>query len=153
MNGELQIAYGQLLNLSTLLKQHVKDEEQYLIPPYKKLVQPQPAGGAVRFYQREHRQILIIIDKYITDLKKWLKSPPANIDLVRQFDSYFRFKELLDHHDARERVFLYPILDQKLDGNEKIQILQCFFNRSNYLWLCFMAAELRQAQKVTHRPE
>lgn len=123
MNGNFQSAYELLQNLSILLRQHVQAEEEFLIPSYQELVQPEPAGGAVRFYQREHRQILIIIDKYITDLKKWVTSPPAKIEVVKLFDSYYKFKELLDHHDARERVFLYRLLDQKLDKGKRQIIL------------------------------
>jgi hypothetical protein len=123
MNSDYQKAYHQLSHLVKLIRQHLKDEEEFLVPPYQKLVKPLPAGGAVGFYLREHRQISIIVDKFITDFKKWLTSPPAKNEVVRMFDSYFKFKELLDHHDARERVFLYRLLDQKLDKSEKQIIL------------------------------
>jgi hypothetical protein len=123
MNGELEQAFFQFSYLVKLIKQHLNDEEKYLIPPYQKLINPEPAGGAVRFYTREHRQILIIINKYLDKLQEWVKRPPQKIELVKQFDSYYKFKELLDHHDARERVFLYRLLDQKLDVNEKKEIL------------------------------
>ncbi len=126
MNARFEDSYIQLSRLAVLLKQHAMDEETLLLPPYQERIQPEPPGGAVRFYQREHQQILRMMNTYITDLNLWRKNPPADVELVRRFDSYYKFKELLDHHDARERVFLYRMLDQKLSQQEKDVILAKF---------------------------
>jgi hemerythrin-like domain-containing protein len=123
MNGELENAYTHLRFLSKLIKRHISDEEELLIPVYEKLISPEPPGGAIRYYLREHKQILRILNKLVSNLKEWLTNPPGQIDIVRQFDSYYKFKELLDHHDSRERVFLYRLLDQKLSPKEKYVIL------------------------------
>ena len=123
MNGELDNAYSQLRFLSKLIRRHISDEEELLIPEYEKLIRPEPPGGAIRFYLREHKQILRILNKFVSNLKEWLTNPPGQIDIVYQFDSYYKFKELLDHHDSRERVFLYRLLDQKLSQREKYIIL------------------------------
>ena len=123
MNGKLDNAYSQLRFLLKLIKRHISDEEELLIPVYEKLIRPEPPGGSILFYLREHRQILRILNKFVINLKEWLTNPPGQIDIVRQFDSYYKFKELLDHHDSRERVFLYRLLDQKLNQKEKNIIL------------------------------
>ena len=123
MNGELDNAYSHLRFLLKLIKKHISDEEELLIPVYEKLINPKPPGGAIRFYLREHKQILRILNKFVLNLKEWLTNPPRQIDIVRQFDSYYKFKELLDHHDSRERLFLYRLLDQKLSPKEKYVIL------------------------------
>ena len=123
MNGDLENAYTHLRSLLKLIKRHISDEEKLLIPVYIKLIRPEPPGGAIRFYLREHKQILRSLNKFVLNLKEWLANPPGQIDIVRQFDSYYKFKELLDHHDSRERVFLYRLLDQKLSPKEKYAIL------------------------------
>jgi len=123
MNDELENAYTRLRFLLKLIKMHISDEEELLIPVYEKLIRPEPPGGAIRFYLREHKQILRNLNKFVLNLKEWLANLPGQIDIVRQFDSYYKFKELLDHHDSRERVFLYRLLDQKLSPKEKYVIL------------------------------
>ena len=124
MNGDIGLAFTQLSHLLTMLKQHVRDEEQLLIPHYKQLIQPQPAGGAVRYYTGEHRMIIRDLNRIAAVLKEWMQNSPGDLHIVQQFDTCYKFKELLDHHDARERVFLYRLLDQKLDTAEKKDILE-----------------------------
>ena len=123
MKNQKKNAIHSLLNIQILLKQHIFDEEKLLIPVYQRIINPAPSGGAVEFYLREHSEILRQIDRFIKTLQSWEGIKQLEIKLVHQFDNYFRFKDLLDHHDARERVFLYRLLDQKLAESEKKNIL------------------------------
>jgi len=126
MNNRRKDAIHLLVYIQHLIRQHVLDEEKLLIPVYQRLINPAPAGGAIEFYLREHSEILRQIDRFINTLKSWESIKQLEIKLVHQFDNYFRFKDLLDHHDARERVFLYRLLDQKLAKTEKKNILDIF---------------------------
>jgi hypothetical protein len=124
MNRKLPIAYCQLKDLYTLLLRHLAIEEKILLPEYKKQVVTEPPGGAVRYYIREHRQIKRQMDDFVKKLAVWQATLPAKIELVHLFDTHVKFKELLDHHDARERVFLYRILDQQLESAYKNNLMQ-----------------------------
>ena len=117
----------QALNLleelrGTMLR-HMTDEEIFLLPIYSERVVPMPAGGAPEFYLNEHVLIKRKLDLFCMELKKWPGQPLPGPDLVRLFDQHIHFKDLLDHHDARERIFLYRILDEKLSQPEREEIL------------------------------
>lgn len=110
---------------STMVK-HMNDEEKYLLPVYTEKVNPIPAGGAPEFYLNEHVLLKRKLDIFCKELKKWAGRPLPGIDLVNLFDQHIHFKDLLDHHDARERIFLYRILDEKLSRSEREEILMQF---------------------------
>lgn len=112
MHGNVAAASSSLVHLRALIKQHIHDEEEYLLPLYINLVRPVPKGGAVEFYRREHRTINRSLDDFIIELHGWSGQEAGNLRLVRLFDRYYKFKELLDHHHARERIFLYRLLDR-----------------------------------------
>ena len=123
MKGESVAAFTALEQFRTLIIRHIEDEEKWLIPAYEKALRPAPAGGAVEFYLREHILILRQIDLFYSFLGERRDKPLARIELVELFDKYIRFKDLLDHHDARERIFLYRLLDKKLPQAKRDHIL------------------------------
>ena len=45
------------------------------------------------------------------------------LEIVSLFEEYAWLKDLLDHHDAREKAFLFAILDKKLQGSEKLELI------------------------------
>jgi hemerythrin-like domain-containing protein len=124
MRGHIADALHLLKKFQELQIQHIRDEEELLIPLYQKHISPLPPGGAIEFYLREHRQIERLIDRLFVRLNSW--TGPSDVKLVEQFDLCFRFKDLIDHHDARERVFMYRLLDQKLSAAKQRDIMDRF---------------------------
>ncbi len=55
--------------------------------------------------------ILKDLNKHVRFLGQLLLHPQQiKLDLVRLFEEYAWLKDLLDHHDAREKVFLFTVL-------------------------------------------
>jgi len=111
-----------LSGLEQLIGWHIKDEEELLLPPYEQLVQPIPPGGAIEFFRREHQQILGFLRRF----KAHQPFQQNEISIVHYFDMCTMYKELIEHHHAREHTFLYCLLDQKLSVGQKRQILLKF---------------------------
>ena len=121
MRGEISAAVTMLEQFRELQIRHIRDEEELLLPLYQKYINPVPPGGMVDFYLREHRQIQKFLGSLLVHLHRWENQNDKY--LVDQFDRCFRFKDLIDHHDARERVFLYRLLDQKVSAGEQGKIM------------------------------
>jgi len=122
MEGNAQQALSILTHLEQLMIRHIRDEEDLLLPPYREKIPTVPAGGAIEFYQREHRQIGSF-------LRRFIDHQPFNqneISIVHYFDMCTMYKDLTEHHHARERTFLYRLLDRKLVAQEKTKILDTF---------------------------
>ena len=122
MEGKSQEALTILTMLQKRMSRHIRDEEALLLPPYQLAIKPEPQGGAVAFFQKEHLQILGFLHSLIGSQP----SGQAHISFVRYFDQCIIYKDLLDHHQARERHFLYRLLDGVLQRKEKKRILERF---------------------------
>ncbi len=104
--------------------QNIKDEEEFLLPYYAAHPDSIPKGGAVYFYEREHKLLRRELKKYLRLYSEALLHPGrVEIDIVKIFDDYYDLKDLFDHHDARERVFLFTTLDEIMPQAEKEKIL------------------------------
>ena len=95
---------------------HIHDEEALLLPVYKQKVKPIPPGGAVEFYIQEHKKIKRMLDEFVGKVAGWHKKDNFTpLHLVRLFDRHYTFRDLLNHHHAREDTFLYRWLDRLLN--------------------------------------
>ena len=102
---------------------HLEIMEDLLLPEFIKISDQIPAGARPLYFEREKKQILKFLDKYVRNLGSIvLHSTELNIVLL--FEEYAWLKDLLDHHDAREKAFLFPILDTRLEPSLKKQLLQ-----------------------------
>jgi len=134
MHKNFDAAIDKLKIIQILLDQHIRDEEELLLPLYTKFVSPIPLGGAVEFYIREHKQIVRYISDFIDKISMW-DGNTKNIDLeiVRLFDTYYKFKHLVEHHDTREDTFLYRYLDKMIEKKQKRDVLNLIVERQNRL--------------------
>jgi len=107
-----------------LRRHHLKFMESRLLPLFE-LYHPKPPEGARPLYfLREKKQILKTMDGYVHLFGRlFLAGKIETIDLVRLFDEYMYLKDLLDHHDAREKGFLFKLLDKNLSIPERKVLL------------------------------
>ena len=75
------------------------------------------------YFIREKKLILKNLDKYIRKLGNILLHS-EELDIVSLFEEYAWLKDLLDHHDAREKAFLFPILDARMPDSSRQEALQ-----------------------------
>lgn len=124
MQGFWENAYARLYAVYHLREHAMQIEEQWLIPLYQSRVMEVPKGGAVKYFMREHALIRKRLHSFLQRIKHTLFDPNREeINLVSLFEAYHTFKDLLDHHDSRDRVFLYRELDTLRPHNEFDTIL------------------------------
>lgn len=128
MKDDREAALTMLQELESLMNAHIRDEEELLLPIYRKEIDPVPAGGGAEFYLREHEQIRSFLKRFIGHQP----GGPYEISIVHYFDMCTIYKDLTDHHHARERTFLYRLLDKKLNKEQKKQILKIFIKHQHY---------------------
>jgi hypothetical protein len=114
--------------------QNIKDEEEFLIPIYAANPENIQQGGAVYFFEREHKLLRREMRKYLKLYSEHLLHPGSvEVDIVKIFDDYYTLKDLFDHHDARERAFLFTTLDNVMPQKKKQEILRKIEQRQQTL--------------------
>lgn len=107
-----------------LRMQNIQDTEDLLIPLYQSFINEIPQGGAIKFFVRENKLVRKNLDSFVHNISNVVLYDTGNeVNLVKLFESYHSFKDLLDHHDARKRVFLFKLLDEKVDSRNRESVL------------------------------
>ena len=93
------------------LVEHMRFEEDALFPIYERAMPI--AGGGIDLFRNEHQKLL----RYVAGIRKSFETlrpretgGPTRIIELLDFEA--KFKNLLKHHDLRERNILYPVLDR-----------------------------------------
>jgi hypothetical protein len=134
MKNDLENALLTFEKIFEYTNQNIKDEEKFLLPYYAAHPESIPQGGAVYFYEREHKLLRREMKKYLKLYSEALLHPGSvEIDIIKIFDDYYDLKDLFDHHDARERVFLFKVLDEIMPVEEKEKILRQIEERQRAL--------------------
>ena len=121
MHNNIERALHIFEQLAFIRRIHLAVMEEVLLPSFINTVVKIPAGAKVLYFEREKKQIMKYLDKYSRVLGNILLHS-SEIDIVSLFEDYAWFKDLLDHHDAREKAFLFPTLE-KIAQDKKQQIL------------------------------
>jgi hemerythrin-like domain-containing protein len=100
-------------------------EEEQLLPVYARA--GRVPGGPEELFTGEHRKLLEFLGR-IRELLRIAAAEPTgsarNRAVLAVFDEETSFKNLLHHHDARERNILYPMLDKVATDSEKTELLR-----------------------------
>lgn len=121
VDRDLPAARAALDGFAEALRRHARDEEELLLPIYGSRADP-PAGGSVELFVGEHRKMSEALDRIASMLERTGDDPRRRI--VEILEEEARFKSLLDHHDRREREFLYPLLDRVTTEEERRALLE-----------------------------
>ncbi len=114
-------AAGALEKYGAALEAHMSEEETHILPLYA-VRAPQPPGGGVQMFLDEHRKLR----EFIRDLRPRvaaLGTAPEPRAILNLLDRETLFKNYMDHHDRRERAFLYPGLDAVTTAEERRSLL------------------------------
>ena len=129
MKGEVSRAGFELRRFSAWMRRHIGDENELVLPLYQR--RPPPGGyergAAPEIFASEHQKILEHLDRLeqaFEVLERLVDSPdrlPAScLHLLDREKTSF---DLLEHHDRRERLHLYPTLERSLRIEEKQELL------------------------------
>jgi hemerythrin-like domain-containing protein len=110
-----------LSDYSEGLLAHINEEERYILPRYQ-----QHGGDAtdapLRLFHGEHQNLRHFLAEFAERLHGWTQSS-ADRALLELLDREATFKNLLVHHDLRERNMLYPHLGRCLSAAEQEHLL------------------------------
>lgn len=120
---ELSKAKTHLQQFAKTLRHHIFIEEKYILPLYEKKVPPPPGGGAFLFYG-EHQKIKDFLGQIETKIKKLSpRGKKVRRQIIDLLDLETRFKDVMMHHDLREKNMLYPLLDKAVTPEERQMLL------------------------------
>lgn len=122
MYKNIQQAVAVFEQLIIIRDYHLDIMETILLPAFEQAVQQIPEGAKPLYFIREKKLILKHLNKHIRNLGHVLLHS-ENLNIVSLFEEYAWLKDLLDHHDAREKAFLFPLLDEKLTSEKKEELL------------------------------
>jgi hemerythrin-like domain-containing protein len=121
--GELKTALDRLLAYESLLLDHIRDEEELLLPIYEARAEI-PVGASAEIFRNEHNKIRQYLELFKAEFTKLSTAGDRERAIIFLLDSETTYKRLLVHHDTRERKFLYPLLDQVTGEHEKLALFQ-----------------------------
>ena len=129
LERDIVLAAEHLHGFGQALRSHIRVEEQILLPVYRRA---EPVrGGAAELFLAEHKKLCAFLDRFEQIMRQMEDRPP---DLKRRIlhllDLETSFKNLMEHHDLRERNILYPTLDRIIEGEERAMLLlRCYGQR------------------------
>jgi hypothetical protein len=115
------------------MRRHIEDERELILPLYQ---HTSPAAGYERgahpdVFENEHKKILEHMEKIEsttealeTDARKDEQEDMLRARCLQLLDREKVFADLLEHHDLRERTYLYPALEGILAEQEKLDLLE-----------------------------
>ena len=111
----------QLAGYRQRLLWHMQDEESLVLPRYRQ------AGGdetdaPVRLFLGEHQKMREFVADCEQRVQRLVERPDDRL-LLELFDREATYKNLVMHHDLRERNALYPFVAGKVAANELREIL------------------------------
>ncbi len=98
-----------------LRRYHLDFMESELLPRFEDRYPKPPHGARPGYFRREKKLIIKTMRPYAHLFGRlYLREAMEELSLPRLFDEYMYLKDLLDHHDAREKGFLFRMLDEAL---------------------------------------
>lgn len=124
MHQKIESAQRKLEALYTYRKAHLNIMESLLLPAFQLILKEMyPEGAKPLYFTREKALILKELERVVRQMGD-LVLHAKQADIVTIFEDYATFKDLLDHHDAREKAFLFPTLESKLETAKKEPLLR-----------------------------
>lgn len=100
---------------------HAQDEEQLVLPRYRELG-GDDGDAPTRLFYGEHDKMRAFVDDFVARVAE-LQARPDDARLLELLDREATFKNLVLHHDLRERNVLYPFLAARIDRVEQAKLL------------------------------
>lgn len=122
---DLVLAEELLGRFNRRLVLHATQENEYLLPLYRRL--KLPAGEGADIFEDEHNRILEQMEALIERVHNACRRPPPD-DLPRLLieilDRESTLKHLLEHHYIREQDTLFPRLDAGVSKSVRLDALR-----------------------------
>lgn len=99
------------------LLKHIEFEQAHIEP----LTQDW-TDNTLKLIQADHLILTRLLPRLEAALERIQNAESARGELVRQLDSFVKLRNVLQHHDQREKEYLYPVLDQQLDEEQSTSL-------------------------------
>ncbi len=122
IQGDLKTARFHLNRFVSALLAHQRAEEEVLIPIFAERV-PLQNGCTPDILAAEHKKMERLFQRSLdrmTEYEKKGEVSPREIIFLVEEDRML--KEVLSHHDIRERTSFFPLLDEVLVGDERKEV-------------------------------
>lgn len=114
-------AARELASYRTHLEAHAADEEALVLPRYRELG-GDATDAPVKLFVGEHDKLRTFLADFTVRVAA-LCERADDARLLELFDRQATFKNLMWHHDLRERNLLYPFLVARLSREEQERVL------------------------------
>ncbi len=119
-------ALALLTDYESLLAEHIREEEELLLPVYEPIYQRNAAqlrGGAPEIFYGEHRKLREFVAHFKAQVPRIRDLPDPVRALIKLLDTEATFKHLVEHHHTREEKILYTELDRATSPEERDKLL------------------------------
>ncbi len=124
VRGDLETARDTVSALQADLDQHIRHEEERLLP----VLEARGGWGRIgepRYYREEHARIRVVIADLVESTNALDPVEPSfHRDIALLIGREQSFKALLEHHDERERKGLFPDLERVTSPEEQARLLE-----------------------------
>lgn len=101
---------------------HMRFEEEEILPLYRK-IDPPPKGCPVEFFSGEHKRLREFLNRIKRKISGLGEDKARQEKILELLELEWAYKNLMQHHDSREKNVLYPSLQQLLTPAERRGIL------------------------------
>jgi hemerythrin-like domain-containing protein len=136
--GELAEARRALAAFAATLQAHSQGEDELLLPAFAAAGLEEP-GCTVDLLTKEHRKLRRLTTEAVERLHEPTLERLDAADRVRLIEACHMLREVLDHHDTRERAALHARMDQALGTEEAAALATACASREAELRAAFIA--------------
>lgn len=132
MEADLPKALPLMRRFVFCMERHIQDETDWVLPHYAGAAPLEgfERGSAPELFTREHEKILELLRGTLGALEALaveaagLEREELRVQCLHLLDREKVLQDLLEHHDLRERRFLYPALERLLSEHEKLDLVE-----------------------------
>jgi iron-sulfur cluster repair protein YtfE (RIC family) len=123
LKGDFSRSRAMLKPFEKALLQHMKEEDEILLPLYRQRAD-QIQGGDAEIFLGEHVKITEWINRINLRASRLNRSDANWKEIISLFDDEAQFKKYVEHHSIREDRIFYPEVDRVVEGKEKEQVMR-----------------------------
>ncbi len=105
------------------LSDHMKEEEEILLPLYQERA-AHLRGGDAEIFTTEHKKIGEWLNRLKMRLHRIVPSVPDFKAVIALLDDESHFKKFIEHHSLREDRIFYPEIERVVKESEKEHLLR-----------------------------
>lgn len=126
MRADVEAARRAFVRFARLMREHIEHETEWVLGTYERSAEAFERGSAPVLFYKEHEKIEMHLQRVEQTLKVLARASAKTLEVrcLRLLDREKLLADLLEHHDLRERSFLYPQLAKVLPPDEQRALVE-----------------------------